>query len=206
MVEEQPVRLVLIRHAEQIRVGDDGPLTARGREQATALAAALPLDPDDVLVSSPLLRAVQTAEAFGRPPKLYDDLSEFRFGPAWDWPLADDGGHLALWRPTDGNAEGETMAGFQSRVDRVVEDLVAMNSSRRVVMCAHSGVIDAILRWVFGSTPATPWTTEAAVAHASVTELHHWPRGRHPAGAPRHTLLVRIGDVAHLPEALVTGQ
>lgn len=40
--------------------------------------------------------------------------------------------------------------------------------------------------------------TETAVGHASITELHHWPQGRHASGAPSHTLLVRVGDVSHL--------
>lgn len=72
-------------------------------------------------------------------------------------------------------------------------------------MCVHSGVIDAILRWAFGGTPDTAWTTEAMAPHASITELRHWPTGRHARGAPRYTVLVRVGDVGHLPADLVTG-
>jgi hypothetical protein len=71
-------------------------------------------------------------------------------------------------------------------------------------MCVHSGVIDAILRWVFGLSPNTAWTTEAVVAHGSITELRHWPDGRHAQGAPRHTQLVRLGDVSHLPADLIS--
>ena len=200
------MRLILVRHGEQERIGEDGPLTARGLEQVTALAAAVSIGAGDQLVSSPLRRARQTAAAFGREPELCGDLAEFRFGPSWDWAQADAGGHLALWRPTHGEEGGETLAEFQTRVDRVAEKLVAVEPGRRIIMCVHSGVIDAILRWAFGRAPATSWTTEAAVGHASVTELHHWPRGRHPRGAPRHTLIVRVGDVTHLPAELVTGQ
>ncbi|GAB7189625.1 hypothetical protein NUM3379_03310 [Kineococcus sp. NUM-3379] len=69
----------------------------------------------------------------------------------------------------------------------------------------HSGVIDAVLRWAFGAGPEQPWTTGADVAHASITELRHWPAGRHPGGAARHTLLIRIGDAGHLPAELRTG-
>jgi broad specificity phosphatase PhoE len=119
-METPPVPLFIIRHAEQERIGQDGPLTARGREQATALAAAVSIGADDVLVSSPLLRARQTAEAFGRRPEVYADLAEFRFGPSWDWAQAEDGGHLTLWRPTHGTEGGETLAEFQSRVVRAV--------------------------------------------------------------------------------------
>lgn len=72
-------------------------------------------------------------------------------------------------------------------------------------MCVHSGVIDAILRSAFGGTPDTAWATEAMAPHAAITELRHWPTGRHARGAPRYTVLVRVGDVGHLPADLVTG-
>jgi hypothetical protein len=54
VMETPPVPLFIIRHAEQERIGQDGPLTARGREQATALAVAVSIGADDVLMSSPL--------------------------------------------------------------------------------------------------------------------------------------------------------
>jgi len=97
------------------------------------------------------------------------------------------------------------MAEFQRRIDRAVEALIERRPSGRLVLCIHSGVIDAILRWTFGISEM-PWTTEAVVAHASITELHHWPTGRHAQGAPRHTVLVRVGDVGHLPPELITGR
>lgn len=65
------MRLLLVRHAEAVVLGEAGstcdfdrPLTDLGRKQAAALAAALGkfgLAPDRV-VTSPLLRATQTAE------------------------------------------------------------------------------------------------------------------------------------------------
>jgi broad specificity phosphatase PhoE len=94
---------------------------------------------------------------------------------------------------------------FQGRVADALQRLVGEPPSGRLIVVVHSGVIDAALRWAFGLGPDAPWTTEAAVAQASITELHHWPRGRHASGAPSHTLLARLGDVRHLPPELVTG-
>ena len=199
----EPVRLLLVRHGEQVRTGDDGPLTERGERQVRLLAAVLALGPDDLLVASPLRRARQTAAAFARPARVYDDLCEFRFGPSWRWEQADRREDLALWRPQDRVAGGESMAEFQTRIDAALAEL-AGTGAPRIVVCVHSGVIDAALRWAFGATAGTPWTTEAELPHASVTELWHWPTGRHPRGAPRHTLLVRLGDVGYLPAELVT--
>lgn len=87
----------------------------------------------------------------------------------------------------------------------MLQALVMEPPAGRLVLVVHSGVIDAVLRWVFGLGPDVPWTTEALVAHASITEFHHWPNGRHASGAPSHTLLARLGDVSHLPPDLVTG-
>lgn len=107
-----------------------------------------------------------------------------------------------MWRPEHG-AGVESLAELQRRIDLAMEAVVRRNPSGRIVLCVHSGVIDALLRWAFGIAPDVPWTTEAAVAHGSVTELQHWPTGRHPRGAPRHTLLIRVGDVAHLAPGLI---
>ena len=74
----------------------------------------------------------------------------------------------------------------------------------RLVAVVHSGVMDAVVRWAFSLAPDVPWTTEVSVPNASVTELHHWPQGRHPTGAPRHTFVARLGDVSHLSPELVT--
>lgn len=202
---------MLVRHGEQERTGQDGPLTARGRRQAAALASAVSLTASDLLVSSSRLRARQTAEAIAAGAEVIaagaeaitagaeviDDLDEYRFGPDWTWQHAETREDLMLWQP-DHHAGGETMAEFQQRIDRVMESLVRREAPRRILLCVHSGVIDAIVRWAFGITPDVPWTTEVHLPHASITELQHWHAGRHPRGAPRHTLLIRIGDVAHL--------
>jgi phosphohistidine phosphatase len=65
------MKLILVRHAEAVELGADGvatdfdrPLTELGRRQASALAAALKargVQPQAIL-TSPLVRAVQTAE------------------------------------------------------------------------------------------------------------------------------------------------
>ena len=199
--ERRGVFLVVVRHGEQERTGQDGPLTARGLRQAAALGPAVSLTASDLLVSSSRLRARQTAEAIAAGAEVIDDLDEYRFGPDWTWQHAETREDLVMWQP-EHHAGAETMAEFQQRVDRVMEALVRRDAPRRIVLCVHSGVIDAIVRWAFGITPDIPWTTELAVPHASITELQHWPSGRHPRGAPRHTMLIRVGDVSHLPADL----
>jgi broad specificity phosphatase PhoE len=201
--ERHGVVLVLVRHGQQERTGQDGPLTPRGLQQAAAAGAAVALTASDLLVSSSRRRARQTAELIGGAAEVFDDLDEFRFGTDWTWQQGDAREDLVLWRPEHRFGD-ESMAEFQQRVDRVVDALVQRDPPGRIVMCVHSGVIDAIVRWAFGHTPDTPWTIEVAVPHASITELQYWPTGRHLRGAPRHTLLIRVGDAGHLSPDLRT--
>ncbi|MBT0770454.1 histidine phosphatase family protein [Kineosporia sp. J2-2] len=201
-----PVHLLLVRHGQQERDGQNGALTALGREQAAATGAVLGLTEHDRLVSSTRLRAVETALAFGREPEQVADLDEFRFGPDWTWDDADKREDLVLWRPHHRTPGGESLLEFQRRVQGAMTALVARPPEGRLVVVTHAAVTDAVLRWLFGLAPDAPWTFEVSVPHASITELHHWPKKRHPAGAPRHTFLLRLGDVTHLPPGLVTGE
>jgi phosphohistidine phosphatase SixA len=66
------VRLFLVRHAEAAPGDPDDlrPLTDAGRAAARALAARLAREHPDAVVSSPLLRARQTAEAIARAARV----------------------------------------------------------------------------------------------------------------------------------------
>jgi len=76
----RPVRLVIVRHAEAASGEPDElrPLTAAGRETARALGLRLAdegLEPDAVL-TSPLLRARETAQELARPAGLAPEPDE----------------------------------------------------------------------------------------------------------------------------------
>ena len=62
------MRLFLVRHAEAAPGHPDElrPLTAAGREQARALGERLAAEQPDLVLSSPLLRARETAAAIAR--------------------------------------------------------------------------------------------------------------------------------------------
>jgi len=90
------VKLILVRHAEAVELGQAGattdfdrPLTDLGRRQAAALAAALKAKGvrPNAVVTSPLVRAVQTGEPLvseltpGTPAVVTDRLSQGELRP-----------------------------------------------------------------------------------------------------------------------------
>jgi len=202
----QHTRLLLVRHAQHVTSVSDGGLTTLGERQASALGTAIRSGPAYELVSSPLRRAIATAAALERSVEVVQGLEEFDFGPeAPDTAtMVEERTDLTLWRPNHGFPGGETLGAFQARVSATVTRLVSDYLGRTVVAVTHAGVIDAVLRWAYDLSADSNWMTEASLPNASVTEVEHWPMGRRSDGAPRFTLVHRVGDVSHLPRELVT--
>jgi broad specificity phosphatase PhoE len=185
---------------------DDGGLTELGERQADALRAALPLGSSEALVTSPHRRAVDTAAVLRDEFEVVEALAEFVFGPAAPdtEELMTERADLTLWRADHGFPGGETLGEFQARVAETMERLVADHLGAAGVAVTHSGFVDAALRWAYGVSPEDDWVTEAVVQNAAITEIEHWPSGRHERGAPRFSVIHRVGDVSHLPPELVT--
>jgi broad specificity phosphatase PhoE len=162
------MRLILVRHGEsagnvaRVIQGDaEYPLTEVGLAQARAVAATLAradLGPVAALYTSPLGRALRTAEeiglALGVPPTVDPDLRECGAGVAtgltwlqfaaryrsWAARVAtDESGRIVeqLW------PGGETTSALRARIGRAVDGIVARHAddSGAVVVVAHSGSI-----------------------------------------------------------------
>jgi len=142
----------------------DIPLNADGAAQADALADALaPLTVADV-VSSPLVRAVQTAEMIGkrfgiqvaRDPRFLD----FRVGK-WEGMKYDDIAASPEYQRfiADPMSEripgGESMADIRKRaVSGLEQTLEDCPSGDDIVVVTHAGIIRVLLTYYAGSNPA----------------------------------------------------
>ncbi|MDE3196677.1 MAG: histidine phosphatase family protein [Acidobacteriota bacterium] len=158
-------RLILVRHGEteanRVRHFADSntvPLTSTGREQARALAARLAADfTPDALVTSPFVRARQTAEIIGAAMQLSadvrEDLRERDFGALKGRPyermgelmLADpayDPKQFWQWAPP----EGESLVVVQRRAVAALETL----GSGEIVVVCHGAVIQSVCAHVTG--------------------------------------------------------
>ena len=205
--EYRSTTLTLVRHGQARAVdgsyGPDTPLSGLGRLQVAALTDALVAGtPPAAVYTSPLPRAVETAtplcERLGLEAIVDARLTEFDMGskPLEVFQQRPD---LVVWRPEHRGIEGgQTLAQFSSLVAAFCDEIAERYLGQRVVLFAHAGTIDAVMRWSLGISPASPWQHEFDISNASVTELEFWPRGRVRGGAPRYAALYRIGDTAHL--------
>ncbi|HEY5852705.1 MAG TPA: acid phosphatase [Aldersonia sp.] len=152
--------VVLVRHGETewSRLNKhtgrtDLPLTVAGEAKAKAVGAALQALGlrDALVIASPRVRAVRTAELAGFPAdRVWDDLAEWDYGEyeGLTTPeIRERAPHWTVWtHPCPG---GESAESVQSRADTVIDVANAQLSERDVVLFGHghfSRVLTA--RWI----------------------------------------------------------
>jgi len=157
------LRLILIRHAEtcwnaQRRLqggGSDIALSDLGLKQAAKLALFLKNENMDAIISSPLKRALVTAQTVASqhqlPVKTHDGLKEIGVGELEGLPLSSLGstfGQLLMewWRRGSQRLPGgESVAELQKRCWGAVEPLVAEYGNGTVAVISHYFVTLAII-------------------------------------------------------------
>ncbi|MBS1848721.1 MAG: histidine phosphatase family protein, partial [Actinobacteria bacterium] len=160
------MEILLIRHGLPIRIESDGPvdppLAPEGHAQAAALARWLRATPPDVVVSSTMSRAIDTArhltDAFAIEGRRDADLCEFDRGANVYIPLEqlgpDDPHMVRLIEDWFGPAGAARRAVFQQRVvtalGRFVTAPDVADAARCAVVC-HGGVVNAVLASVLGT-------------------------------------------------------
>jgi broad specificity phosphatase PhoE len=155
--------LLLVRHAESSwnaagrwQGHGNPPLSDRGRAQANALVRELAGEAIDVLVSSDLRRAVETAtilgQARGLRPELNPRLRELDLGD-WEGLTRDQiertaGDVLRRFEAGDLDVRpggGENLRELEQRAFSAVTELVDAHPGRRLAIVTHLGVIRALL-------------------------------------------------------------
>lgn len=168
-------RITLVRHGQQeypvsevFSHGDwvDPHLSEIGRRQAAAVAGVLARERVDVLASSTLSRAVDTAAAIGEPhglvPVQLHELREIEsyrdiggdenpadLIPESDW--IERQRRFRLERRWDLMPFGEPAAEFRERSLAAVNELADEHRGKHIVIVAHGGVINAYLSEVLGT-------------------------------------------------------
>ncbi|MEB9406100.1 histidine phosphatase family protein [Bacillus cereus] len=145
--------ICLVRHGqtdwnfqEIIQGREDIPLNEIGKKQASQSAAALQEETWDIIISSPLIRAQETANeiatAVGLQSILLDErFVERNFGEASGKPVAAVRESIA-----EGKVEGmERDEEIVARCFAALEDVATTHFGKRIIIVAHSHAIKAIL-------------------------------------------------------------
>ncbi|WP_214747066.1 histidine phosphatase family protein [Exiguobacterium sp. s189] len=150
--------LCLVRHGqtdwnrlEIIQGREDNPLNALGHQQAEESAAFLSQETWDLIVSSPLTRAVHTAQAIATACGIEHDairlderFIEREFGAASGQPVK--GIYEAVQADDERRVPGlESEDEMRARVLEGMEHLVEMYPGKRIIVVCHSHAIKAAL-------------------------------------------------------------
>jgi ribonuclease H / adenosylcobalamin/alpha-ribazole phosphatase len=201
-----PTRMLLVRHGQtELSVGrrysgrGNPVLTETGLRQAAAIADRLgKLGGVDAVVTSPLSRARQTADAIGgatgAPVTELADLTETDFG-RWEGLTfteameRDPALHRAwLTDPSVPTPGGESFDQVHERVARARDDIIATFPGSTVVVVSHVTPIKTLLRIGLATGPSVLFRLHLDLASLSIVEFY-------PDG---HTSVRLFNDTTHL--------
>ena len=165
------MELFLVRHGEtewnaagRFCGHSDPPLTQRGRDEAALLRGLIGRESFDRAVSSPSIRALETARIAYGEPEVDERLRELDFGDleglVWSECSAEIRARLGDY-DTFQAPGGESVRDLGARVLRVLHDLGA----GRHLVVTHGGVI----RFLAGKAAVTEYPRTATLTHLAVT-------------------------------------
>lgn len=202
--------ILLIRHGEtswnavrRLQGHTDIPLNEEGARQAGALAQALAAEQVDVLVSSDLQRAMQTAQAVadqydGLAVHTDDQLRERCYGVFEGMLYAEIEqqypAEYALWQARDidavmpsGVREAESFRQFYQRSTEGIAAWAERHPGRTIAIVAHGGVLECAYREAVGMSLDSP--RDFQVKNASINRFT-WSDGK--------LALTSWGEIDHL--------
>lgn len=198
--------LYLIRHARSLWNAEgrmqgwaDVALDDIGRQQAQALAERFRHTHFDVIYTSPLSRARDTAAALAAPhllPLQFDERLKERHLGEWTGLTGDEANarYPEQWKSkwhTTGAPGGETQDQLMERAGQVFADLLTAHHNQHIVAVSHGGLLNAYLCHLLG-LPADDRVV-FGFPNTGLTHLHF---------NERRVRVITTGDCAHLPPEL----
>lgn len=194
------MELIFVRHGLPLRrEAVDGPadpeLSDQGHVQASRLAEYLATESINAIYSSPMQRAMQTADPLskkiGISISVVDDIAEFdrlsnEYIPIEELRAAND----PRWHKLvagEWDSDSDTFDEFRTRVVSSIEALINCHASQRIVIVCHGGVINQYLSHVLGIS------TERGFFYPHYTSIH-----RVIASQSGLRSLVTLNETAHL--------
>jgi probable phosphoglycerate mutase len=176
--------LLLVRHGEtdwnrerRFQGHADPPLNEKGREQAQALAAELAGDGIELVYTSDLARAVETAEIvaarLGADVRSMRDLREIDVGEwqglTWQQIVERYPEGARSWRERGhGWESGETYEQLGDRVVAALRRIASDHPEERVLVVGHGGTIRATRAFIEGLSVPESRTRSRAIGNCEV--------------------------------------
>ncbi|MBO65416.1 MAG: histidine phosphatase family protein [Actinobacteria bacterium] len=167
--------LLIVRHGRTVANASgllqgrvDNPLDAVGRQQAQEISLAL--GTVDIVVSSPLQRARETAEPLGLPLRLDERWIELDYGEWDELPITEvTADQWAQWRSDSTFAPpgGESLAELDQRVAEACNDLLAEAAELNVAVFTHVSPIKSAMAWALGVEEQISWRLQVGQAQIS---------------------------------------
>jgi probable phosphoglycerate mutase len=192
------MELILVRHALPLRRENvDGPadpdLSVDGHEQAKHFAQYMSLEHIDVIYTSPMNRARQTAAPLARiknlEPIIVDGVAEYdqhsnEYIPVEELKATNDPRWQEIVKGGWDSQEPEEE--FTTRVNDALNDIVRQNKGNKVVVTCHGGVINEYLSKVLG-------LQTGQFFYPNYTSIH-----RIAASSSGHRSILSVNETAHL--------
>ena len=167
--------LLIVRHGRTVANASgllqgrvDNPLDAVGRQQAQEISLAL--GTVDIVVSSPLQRARETAEPLGLPLRLDERWIELDYGEWDELPITEvTPAQWTQWRSDSTFAPpgGESLAELDQRVAEACNDLLAEAAELNVAVFTHVSPIKSAMAWALGVKEQISWRLQVGQAQIS---------------------------------------
>jgi len=201
------MKIYLIRHGQtswnvdgKIQGATDIALNEAGRQQAACLVKGMENRPVVQIFSSPLIRAVETAQAIGDSQhvkvELLEELKEVAFGDwegmTWSAIREQYPKEYERWciNPVDvAPPGGELQADIRRRCKRVI-DWILDQARGDLAIVAHGAILAYLVEYLMKDSPLDE---EIIVKNASITTVEY-------QAITKDLAMVQMNDVAHLPE------
>jgi probable phosphomutase (TIGR03848 family) len=182
--------ILLIRHAEYDTIGRylkgrtaGIGLNEKGRAQAESLAGRLRALPMVAVYSSPLERALQTAEPIARRqglvPEVLEALSEIDYG-VWTGRSVSEMSENPLWRRLhaqrgrSGVPGGEWMIDLAQRMMKALEEIAGRHPDGTAAVVSHGDPIRAVVCHYLGIPLDFIDRLDLRPASVTILELREW--------------------------------
>ncbi len=184
MAESRPRLVVLVRHgatdwseAGRHTGWTDIPLNGDGVRQADTLGPRLARWSFDLVLCSPLQRAVSTCERAGRRDgaEMDQDLREWNYGDYEGLTTAGIRERVPGWNLwDDGVPNGESLRDVAVRADRVLGRIRA--ASGDVAVFSHGHLLRVLAaRWIDQAAPLARYISLSTASVSTLAWEHDWP-------------------------------